>query len=84
MGLGADYSGLKEMYQMSLDASNASVAAERQHLETLKQSRKDIEDLIAKYGETDVLKQQLADVNAAIIESEDELLSATQQALEDA
>jgi len=27
MGLGADYSGLKEMYQMSLDASNASVAA---------------------------------------------------------
>lgn len=84
MGLGADYSGLKEMYQMSLDASNASVAAAKAHLDTLKKSRADIEAQVATYGWTDVLKQQWEDVNNAIIEGEDDLLSKTQQALEDA
>lgn len=84
MGLGADYSGLKEMYQMSLDASNASVAAAKQHLDVLKKSRADIEAQVEKYGWTDVLKQQWEDVNNAIIEGEDDLLSKTQQALEDA
>ena len=84
MGLGADYSGLSKMYQMSLDSSNASVAAAKQHLDTLKKSRADIEAQVEKYGWTDVLKQQWDDVNEHIRTGEDDLLSATQQALDDA
>jgi len=44
----------------------------------LKKSRADIEAQVEKYGWTDVLKQQWEDVNNAIIEGEDELLSKTQ------
>lgn len=84
MGLGADYSGLSKMYEVQYKSSVMNVQAARDYLDTLQNSKKEIEANIAIYGETDVLKQQLEDVNTAIQEGEDDLLSKTNQALTDA
>lgn len=84
MGLGADYSGLKEMYQTQYNSSVAGVKAAKDYLDTLKQSRSEIEENIKKHGWTEELKQQWEDVTNAIIEGEDDLLSRTNQALTDA
>ena len=84
MGLGADYSGLQKMYQVSYDSSVANVKAAKDYLEVLKNSKEQIEANAAEHGWTEELKQQWADVNAEIQEGEDNLLSYTNQALTDA
>lgn len=84
MGLGANYAGLTKMYETQFNSSKDSLAASKQYLDTLKASKARIEEQVAEHGWTDVLKQQWEDVNAAIIEGEDNLLSKTNQALTDA
>jgi len=56
MGLGADYSGLSRMYEVQYSSSVMNAKAAREYLDTLKNSKKEIEANIAIYGETDVLK----------------------------
>jgi hypothetical protein len=58
--------------------------AAKKYLDTLKESRAKIEEQIAEHGWTDVLTEQWNEVNQAIIDGEDDLLSKTNQTLTDA
>ena len=84
MGRGADYAGLEQVYQMQYDSSVANVEAAKMYLDTLKESRDEIERQVAENGWTDILQQQWYDVTEAITDGENDLLDKTQQALEDA
>ena len=84
MGRGADYAGLEAMYQAQYNSSITNIEAAKTYLDTLKESRDEIERQVAEHGWTDILQQQWYDVTEAITEGEDDLLDKTQQALEDA
>ena len=81
MGLGADYSGLKKMYEVQYKSSVESTKAAKEYLDTVKASKDEIMKNVSEHGWTDELKQQWADVNEAIMAGEDDLLAKTQQAL---